>query len=307
MKLLSYRVGVGDGAGSDAARVGVLVDGRVVDVDDQVAQLAVPQAVADRLAGHGLLPAPRGMLRLLQAGPDAWQRLRVSPGTGLALAELELLAPLPRPGKIVAVGRNYADHAKETGVAPFEQPRIIAKLPSSVCGSGSLVRRPGGVSKLDFEVELAVVIGSFAQRVSQADALAHVAGYTVLDDISAREFQFDVSPAQTTFAKSMDGFCPMGPWLVTRDEIDDPQALELHCHVNGQTMQHASTADMLFPVARLIEYISRFMTLEPGDVIATGTPAGIGAFRQPPVWLQPGDRIRMEISRIGVLEHQIAG
>ena len=301
MKLLSYR------AGDGAARVGVQVDGRVVDVDDQVAQLAVPAAVAAQLARHGLSPAARGMLRLLQAGPDAWQRLSVTPGTGVALAGVELLAPLPRPGKIVAIGRNYADHAKETGAAPFEQPRIISKLPSSVCGPGSLVRRPNGVSKLDFEVELAVVIGSFAQHVSQADALAHVAGYTVLDDISAREFQFDVNPAQTTFAKSMDGFCPMGPWLVTRDEIADPQALELSCQVNGQTMQHASTADMLFPVARLIEYISHFMTLEPGDVIATGTPAGIGAFRKPPVWLQAGDRIRMEISRIGVLEHQIAG
>ena len=301
MKLLSYR------AGDGAARVGVQVDGRVVDVDDQVAQLTVPAAVADRLAVHGLAPAARGLLRLLQAGPDAWQRLSLTPGSGVPLADVELLAPVPRPGKVVGIGRNYADHAKETGVLPFEQPRIIFKQPTSVCGLGSLVRRPDGVSKLDFEVELAVVIGSFAQRVSQADALAHVAGYTVLDDISARDFQFDVSPAQTTFAKSMDGFCPMGPWLVTRDEIDDPQALELSCHVNGQPMQHASTSDMLFPVARLIEYISHFMTLEPGDVIATGTPAGIGAFRQPPVWLQPGDRIRMEISRIGVLEHQIAG
>ncbi len=301
MKLLSYRVSGG------AACVGVLVDGQVVNVDDQVAGLAIPAAVDDRLAVHGLVPAARGMLRLLQAGPDAWQGLSVTRGTGVPLLDVELLAPVPRPGKIVAIGRNYADHAKETGVSPFEQPRIISKLPSSVCGPGSLVQRPNGVSKLDFEVELAVVIGSFAQRVSQADALAHVAGYTVLDDISAREFQFDVNPAQTTFAKSMDGFCPMGPWLVTRDEIADPQTLEVSCHVNGQPMQHASTANMLFPVARLIEYISRYMTLEPGDVIATGTPAGIGAFRKPPVWLQPGDRIRMEISRIGVLEHQIAG
>ena len=244
---------------------------------------------------------------LYRPGPDAWQRLSLTPGSGVPLADVELLAPVPRPGKVVGIGRNYADHAKETGVAPFEQPRLIFKQPSSVCGPGSRVRRPDGVGKLDFEVELAVVIGSFAQRVSQADALAHVAGYTVLDDISARDFQFDVNPAQTTFAKSMDGFCPMGPWLVTRDEIDDPQALQLSCHVNGQPMQHANTADMLFPVARLIEYISHFMTLEPGDVIATGTPAGIGAFRKPPLWLQPGDRIRMEISRIGLLEHQIAG
>ena len=300
MKLVSFR------AASGAARVGVVVDGHVFDVEDQVVRLAVPADVLDRLAAHGLTPAAGGMLRLLQAGPDAARRMTLPTGTGVALADVQLLAPVPRPGKIVAIGRNYADHAKETGVSPFDKPRIISKLPSSVCAPGSQVVRPEGVVKLDFEVELAVVIGSFAQRVPMARALEHVAGYTVLDDVSAREFQFDLNPAQTTFAKSMDGFCPMGPWLVTRDEIEDPQALELTCHVNGQPMQHGHTADMLFPVARLIEYISSYMTLEPGDVIATGTPAGIGAFRNPPAWLQPGDRIRMEISSIGVLEHEIA-
>ena len=299
MKLVSFC------AEDGVARVGVVQADQVYDVDDQVARLPVPAHIAARLAQHGLRPAAGGMLRLLQAGEDAWQRLAPADAPSAALATVKLLAPVPRPGKIVAIGRNYADHAKETGVSPFETPRIISKLPSSVCGPGSCVPRPQGVSKLDFEVELAVVIGAFAQRVPMARALDCVAGYTVLDDLSAREFQFDVSPAQTTFAKSMDRFCPMGPWLVTRDEIDDPQTLELSCHVNGQAMQRGHTADMLFPVARLIEYISNYMTLEPGDVIATGTPAGIGAFRSPPVWLQPGDRIRMEISSIGVLEHQI--
>ncbi len=303
MKLVSFRAG--SGAAHAAAHVGVVVDGQVVDVEDQVARLPVSAEVAARLAAHGLAPAPGGMLRLLQAGPEAWRQLDVT-GAAVALADVQLLAPVPRPGKIVAIGRNYADHAKETGVQPFERPRIISKLPSSVCAPGSRVVRPEGVAKLDFEVELAVVIGRFAQRVPMAQALEHVAGYTVLDDVSAREFQFDLGPAQTTFAKSMDMFCPMGPWLVTRDEIADPQALELTCHVNGQPMQHGHTADMLFPVARLIEYISTYMALEPGDVIATGTPAGIGAFRSPPVWLQPGDRIRMEVSGIGVLEHEIA-
>lgn len=299
MKLLSFR-------GPDgSARVGVCVDEQVFDVDDQVSALPLPEAVVARLRAQGVEPASRGMLRLLQAGAAARAALWL-PARGVALADVELLAPLPRPGKIVAIGRNYADHAKETGVKPFEAPRIIAKLPSSVAAPGCRVRRPAGVVKFDFEVELAVVIGSFAHQVTQADALACVAGYTVLNDLSAREFQFDIHPAQTTFAKSMDGCCPMGPWLVTADEIGDPQALELRCHVNGEEMQHGRTADMLFPVARLIEYISAYMTLEPGDVIATGTPAGIGAFRQPPRWLQPGDRLRMEVSRIGVLEHSIA-
>ena len=178
-------------------------------------------------------------------------------------------------------------------------------MPSSIAAPGAPVPRPATVTKLDFETELAVVMGGYAKQVAASDALALVAGYTILNDVSAREFQFDISPPQTTFAKSMDGFCPMGPWLVTRDDIPDPQALDLACWLNGQPMQHGHTADMLFPVATLIAYLSQFMTLEPGDIIATGTPAGIGAFRAPPLYLQPGDQLRMEISQIGVLEHRI--
>jgi len=223
----------------------------------------------------------------------------------IPLARVELLAPVPRPGKIVAVGRNYADHAAETGIKRLEAPRIIAKLSSSVVGPGAVVVRPEGVTKLDYECELAVMIGRPTKRIDREEALNAVAGYTILDDVSAREFQFDVSPAQTTFAKSMDGFCPMGPWLVTRDEIADPQNLSIRTWLNGERVQDASTRDMTFPVGALIEYISRYMTLEPGDVIATGTPAGVGAFRTPPRWLQPGDRLKFEISGIGVLEHTI--
>lgn len=300
MKLMSVR-------GHDGtARVAALLDGRVVDVEDAVRALPVPVSVVGHLARHGLAPAPGGMLRLLQAGRGAWATLATgSRAAGLPLADVDLLAPLPRPGKIVAVGRNYADHAKETGVAPFERPRIIAKLPSSVCAPGAGVAVPPGVTKLDFEVELAVVIGAVARHVPRERALDVVAGYTILNDVSAREFQFDVSPAQTTFAKSLDGFCPMGPWLVTADELPDPQALDLECRLNGQVMQQGHTADMLFPVAVLIEYLSAVMTLEPGDVLATGTPAGIGAFRTPPVWLRPGDHLALSITGIGTLDHSI--
>ncbi len=308
MKLLSFRGMDGD------ACTGALVDGRVVDLSADCEALDVPEDVVARLRRHGLAPAPGGMLRLLQCGPAGMdelaarlaERCRDADAPHRDVSGIELLAPVPRPGKIVAIGRNYADHAKETGVDPFEAPRVISKLPSSVAAPNSFVPRPEGVTKLDFEVELAVVIGAFAHRVPRAEALDVVAGYTILDDVSAREFQFDVSPAQTTFAKSMDGFCPMGPWLVTADEVPDPQALELVCTVNGTEMQRGRTSDMLFPVARLIEYVTRFMTLEPGDILATGTPAGIGAFRKPPVWLQAGDRIRMEVTGLGVLEHGIA-
>jgi 2-keto-4-pentenoate hydratase/2-oxohepta-3-ene-1,7-dioic acid hydratase in catechol pathway len=303
MKLVSFR-GAGGRIGT-----GAVVGERVVDLTDAVARLDIPPDRAEAIASRGLRLPGGGMLRLLHAGPRALTQLAArleAPGQPTrSLADTALLAPVPRPGKIVAVGRNYADHAKETGVDPFEKPRIIAKLPSSVVGPDTVVKRPAPVTKLDFEVELAVIIGDFVANAPRARALDAVAGYTVLNDLSAREFQFDVTPPQTTFAKSMDGFCPMGPWLVTRDEIPDPQALEVACYVNGERMQHGHTADMIFPVDRLIEYVTQFMTLEPGDVIATGTPAGVGAFRRPPVWLQPGDRIRMEISRIGVLEHRI--
>jgi len=191
---------------------------------------------------------------------------------------------VPRPGKIVGVGRNYAEHAKEIGAAAQDRPRIFVKLASSVVGPGGTVRRPAEITKMDFEAELAVVIGAFASHVVRARALDAVAGYAVLNDLSAREFQFDVSPPQASLAKSMDGFCLMGPWLATKDEVPDPQALEIRYDVNGEPMQRGRTSEMIFPMDRLIEYISQFVTLEPGDVIATGTPAGVGtgAFCKPP-------------------------
>jgi len=297
MRLVTY-----ESAGS--ACLGAVAEGRVVDLSSPL------HGFADGAASRG-----GAMIDFLTAGAPAMEAVRAHLAETQrnwraqahpALEQIRLLAPIPRPGKIVAIGRNYADHAAETGVQPFENPRIIAKLPSSVCGPGAVVRRPEGIAKLDYEVELGVVIGARAKMVPRAAALEAVAGYTILNDMSAREFQFDVTPAQTTFAKSMDDFCPMGPWIVTADEIPDPQTLSLKLWVNDDLRQDGNTHDMLFGVAQLIAYISRFMTLEPGDVIATGTPAGIGAFRKPPVWLQPGDRLRLEAGRIGVLEHSVA-
>jgi 2,4-didehydro-3-deoxy-L-rhamnonate hydrolase len=289
MKLVTYER---DGR----QHLATVVDGRVIDIALGMAQSRHP--MLDFLAGGAAsLDAAKAQLAEAQRHwrADAYP----------LLDRVKLLAPIPRPGKIVAIGRNYADHAAETGVKPFERPRIISKLPSSVVGPGAVVRRPLDVIKLDYEIELAVVIGKRTKLVPRAQALEAVAGYTILNDVSAREFQFDVSPAQTTFAKSMDDFCPMGPWIVTADEVPDPQALALQLRVNDELLQDGNTHDMIFDVAQLIEYISRVMTLEPGDVIATGTPAGVGAFRTPPRWLQPGDRLRLEISQIGVLEHSI--
>ena len=308
MKIITYR-----NAGGSVS-TGVVVDERVLDISAWIAGLALSKDAQAHQALAGVVGASGGIMRWLQSGPAAIEALAAHVRQALVNAatpfelftSVQLYAPVPRPGKIIGVGRNYADHAKETGVAPFEVPRIIFKMPSSVAAPGVAVSRPPSVTKMDFEAELAVVIGGFGKNVDAADALSLVAGYTVLNDLSAREFQFDISPAQTTFAKSMDGFCPMGPWLVTRDEIPDPQTLDVSCWLNGVQMQHGHTADMLFPVAALIAYISRFMTLEPGDVIATGTPAGIGAFRKPPLYLQPGDHLRFEVTQVGIMEHSIA-
>ncbi|MGE0724653.1 MAG: fumarylacetoacetate hydrolase family protein [Alphaproteobacteria bacterium] len=283
MKLVTY-------LGAESPRIGLLHGGAVVD--------------AEEAAGR---PLPRDMTALLAAGIGPLRAALDRPlPSGIPVRSARLLAPVPRPGKIIGVGRNYGAHAAEAGLAAQEKPRLFAKVVSSVIGPGAPIPKPAAVEKLDWEVELAVVIARPMRDVPAERALDFVAGYTVLNDVSAREFQFDVSPPQTSFAKSMDGFCPMGPCLVTADEIPDPQRLDLRCWVNGVLMQDGNTADMIFPTPAILAHVSRYMTLEPGDVIATGTPEGVGAFRKPPVYLRPGDRIRMEIPEIGVLENTVA-
>jgi 2-keto-4-pentenoate hydratase/2-oxohepta-3-ene-1,7-dioic acid hydratase in catechol pathway len=304
MKLITFRH-------QGQVRTGAVAQDGIYDLTDMIDTMP-PSAEAKAHAGHTGQPlAAQGMLRLLQAGPAAIRNLGRQVGNSLtaspliALQAVELLAPVPRPGKVIAIGRNYRDHADESGMAPPEKPRIIGKFPSSITGPNTAIPRTDYISKLDFEAELAVVIGRHARNVNPCEALAFVAGYSILNDLSAREFQFDIQPAQTTFAKSMDGFTPMGPCMVTADEIDDPQTLSISSWVNGVLMQQGNTSKMLFSVSELIAYISRTITLEPGDVIATGTPAGSGAFRTPPRYLQPGDHVRIDISGIGILEHSI--
>lgn len=257
-------------------------------------------------ATHFRPTAPRTIEELLTGGIDALSRLSesVDPSQiragGTALQELQLEAPVPRPGKVVAIGRNYADHAAEEGVVAPAAPLIFAKWPSSVIGPGAEIRwDPALTSQVDFEAELGVVIGRRARRVSASDALGHVLGYTCINDVSARDLQF--GDGQWVRGKSLDTFCPMGPVLVTADEIADPGRLAISCHVNGVELQSASTAQMFFGVAQIISYCSRAFTLEPGDVIATGTPSGVGAFRHPPMYLTDGDRVTVFVEGIGEL------
>ncbi|HEY3163788.1 MAG TPA: fumarylacetoacetate hydrolase family protein [Candidatus Limnocylindrales bacterium] len=221
---------------------------------------------------------------------------------GRSLGDAELLAPLPRPGKIVAIGRNYREHTTEEGVKPPPAPLVFAKFPSAVVGPGAeILWDPALTTQVDYEAELAVVIGRRARNVSPEVALDHVFGYTCLNDVSARDLQF--GDGQWVRGKSLDTFCPMGPALVTADEIGDPQDLAIRCLVGDEEVQAARTSAMFFGVAEIISYCSRSFTLEPGDVIATGTPGGVGVFRDPPRFLQDGDRVAVEIERIGRLEN----
>jgi 2-keto-4-pentenoate hydratase/2-oxohepta-3-ene-1,7-dioic acid hydratase in catechol pathway len=262
------------------------------------------------LAAADLVPdGPTTMLGLLTGGPAAIAALQTAAAPGRILAEgrptvgLELLAPVPRPGKVVAVGRNYRAHAEEEGVEPPDAPLIFAKWPSSVVGPQAEIRwDPALTAQVDYEAELAVVIGRPARHVPEADALAFVAGYTCLNDVSARDVQF--GDGQWVRGKSLDTFCPMGPALVTADEIGDPQALAICCTVGDELVQSANTSQMYFSVAEIVSYCSQAFTLEPGDVIATGTPAGVGVFRDPPRYLTAGDTVTVEIERIGRLENR---
>ena len=206
---------------------------------------------------------------------------------------------IPRPGKIVCVGLNYRDHAAEGGQDLPKAPLLFAKWPNTLIGDGDAVVLPPESTQVDYEAELGVVIGAKAKRVSERDALDHVAGYICVNDVSARDLQF--ADGQWTRGKSPDTFCPVGPRLVPREEIADPQALAIRCIVNGEALQDSSTAQMIFSVAEIIAYTSQIITLEPGDLIATGTPAGVGIFRVPKVLLKDGDEVSVEIEGVGTL------
>ena len=212
--------------------------------------------------------------------------------------------PLAGIGKMVCIGLNYTDHAAEVGMALPKEPTLFIKAPSAICGPDDPIVRPRGSVKLDYEVELGVVIGRDGRYVSEADALRHVAAYCLVNDVSEREFQMEHG-GTTTKGKSADTFGPTGPWLVTADEAGDPQALALWTTVNGERRQNGNTAKMIFSVASLIAYVTRFMSLRAGDVISTGTPAGVGHGQKPPKYLQPGDVVEMGITNLGTQRHKV--
>ena len=220
------------------------------------------------------------------------------------LADCTLLAPVAWPQKVLAIGLNYSDHASEAGLPIPSAPMTFIKTNNSIVGSGAAVTwRTSQSTKVDYEAELAVVIGRRAVDVAVDDALDYVFGYTCCNDVSARDAQ--LAEPQWNRAKSFDTFCPLGPWVVTRDKIPDPQALGIRCRVNGDLRQDSSTSKMIFGVAELVSYLSRYLTLMPGDILATGTPHGVGFVRQPPVFLADGDQVDVEIDGIGTLSNRM--
>ena len=228
--------------------------------------------------------------------------LRDGPEIG-ALGDLDLLPPTPEPSKVVCVGLNYRDHAEESGQPIPSEPLLFAKFPSSLSKNGDPIVIPEGTDQVDYEGELGVVIGRRAKAAAPEKALDYVLGYTCVNDVSARDFQF--ADGQWVRGKSLDTFCPVGPWIVTGEEIADPQELTLVCRVNGEALQDSSTASMIFGVAELVSYISRWITLEPGDLIATGTPSGVGFVRTPQRFLQDSDVVEVEIESIGKLSNPV--
>jgi len=307
MKLCTFKL-------SGESRAGAECQGQVIDL------AAAYQAM---LAARGPSPeAPRqlpsSLIGLLRAGEPALQAARealafmakrpalpVGLRASYLLEEVKLLAPIPRPGKILCSGINYRGHLEENpGAKMPSEPFFFSKLPSTVIGPGESIIHPKQTSRLDFEVEFAVVIGARMKAAEESEAIRHVAGYTILHDVSARDVQFKDN--QITLGKNFDTFCPIGPWLVTKDELIDPANVRLPSFVNGRLMQDGSTSDWVFPLEKLLSFLSQVMTLEPGDIVSTGTPAGVGVFRKPPLFLKPGDVVRLDIDGIGSLENPVA-
>ncbi|CAN5617646.1 fumarylacetoacetate hydrolase family protein [soil metagenome] len=225
-------------------------------------------------------------------------------GEAVSLEDAKLLAPIRNPEKVIGIGLNYEDHAAETGADIPEKPIVFAKYANTICGPGDDIRIPPITTQADYEAELAVVIGREARNVSEADALDHVFGYMNANDVSSRDLQFSEG-GQWTRSKSIDTFCPVGPFVVTADEVPDPQNLRVRCVLNGEVMQDGNTEKMIFSVAELIAFLSAGMTLAPGDVIVTGTPPGVGAARDPQVWLKDGDEVTIEIEGLGSLTNPV--
>lgn len=222
-----------------------------------------------------------------------------------ALSDVTIQAPIPQPEKIICVGLNYIDHCKETGMEPPKSPVIFSKYSNAIVGHHNAVQIPVNSTEVDFEAELAIVIGKEAKHISEEEANDYVFGYTIMNDISARDLQF--ADGQWSRGKTADTFAPTGPVVVSHDEVGDPHQLDISLELNGEMMQNSNTSNLIFTVPQIISFLSQSMTLKPGDLIATGTPPGVGMGRNPKVWLKNGDRMNVTIEKIGTLSNHVQG
>ena len=248
------------------------------------------------------------MVDLIAGGADAFDRVRrwadSAPGKErFDPVHVVLTAPIPRPPKIICIGLNYRDHAEESKMAIPEVPTVFSKYASSVIGPKAAIVLPPNSTKPDYEAELAVVVGKGGRHIPEANWREHVFGYTVINDVSARDFQMATS--QWMIGKTFDTFCPMGPAIVTADEVEDPHALPIRTVINGETLQNSNTSNMIFKIPQLIAFLSSVFTLEPGDIISTGTPAGVGFSYKPPRWLRAGDEVEVSVEGVGVLSNPV--
>jgi len=321
MKLATFQVGkelrLGVIKGDWVVDIGCVIDiiaGRVISLDGRPGLKKVARTVL--AAGS----APRDMLELL-ACRETWCRALDELLSGIEdvllilahnfrgllapLGKARLRAPISRPGKIICVGRNYAEHARERGAEPPASPVFFAKSNNAICGPGDPIVLPPNSTQVDYEAELAVVIGKGGKRIPEEKACEHVAGYMILHDVSARDMQ--AQDKQWFRGKSCDTFAPTGPWIVTRDEIPDPHNLRISLTLNGEVMQDADAGKMIFTIPYLISYLSQSLSWEPGDILSTGTPEGVGVQRTPPVFLKPGDMVSITVERIGTLTNHVVG
>jgi 2-keto-4-pentenoate hydratase/2-oxohepta-3-ene-1,7-dioic acid hydratase in catechol pathway len=248
---------------------------------------------------------PKSLRQIVAGDPDLLARVRATASRrdAVVVAEPRLVAPIPDPPKVVCVGLNYRDHALETRSQIPKEPVIFNKFPTAIIGPTETVRLPRESTQVDFEGELVVVVGKRGRRIPKELAMDHVFGYAIGHDVSARDWQKHKEGKQWLLGKSFDTFAPLGPWVVTKDEISDPHALGIQTRLNGEIMQNSNTGDMIFRIDELIAYVSQVTTLEPGDLIYTGTPAGVGVARMPPRFLKPGDVVEIEIDSLGVLRN----
>jgi 2-keto-4-pentenoate hydratase/2-oxohepta-3-ene-1,7-dioic acid hydratase in catechol pathway len=283
MRLVTVRTG-------DGPRACVEWQGRYVDI--RAADPSLPSSVK-AILGLGA----EGLEMIRAALPEATAAYDPASAT--------LLAPVPDPGKIICLGLNYRDHAEESGMAIPEEPVLFSKFPSALIGHGATIELPAVSEQVDYEAELVWVVGEGGRDIPRDRAMEHIGGYTIGHDVSARDWQLNKPGKQWLAGKTFDTFAPTGPAVVTADEVPDPHALGIRLRLNGETMQDSNTDQLIFRADEVVAYLSRIVTLEPGDLIFTGTPPGVGMARKPPVWLKPGDVVEVEIDGLGVLANPV--